>query len=70
MANSMPLDGLETLKALNSITMNPTTPCSGSVESYDPYLLPQKVSKYPHAFAIHCNMPKIPKGHFLAIEKL
>jgi hypothetical protein len=50
--------------------MNATTPCRGSLESYDPYLLPQKVSKYPHAFAIHCNMPKIPKGHFLAIEKL
>jgi hypothetical protein len=54
----MPLDGLETLKALNSITMNPTTPCSGSVESYDPYLLHQKVSKNPPAFAIHSDMPK------------
>ena len=52
-ANRIPLDGLKTLKANNA-----TTPCSGSLESYDPYLLLQKVSKYPHAFAIHCNMPK------------
>jgi hypothetical protein len=37
--------------------VNPKTTCSGSLESYNPYLFPQKVSKNPHTFAIH-NMPK------------
>jgi hypothetical protein len=48
--------------------VNPETTYNGSLESYSPYLLLQKVSKKPHTFAIHSNMPKNTKGHFLAIE--
>jgi hypothetical protein len=39
------------------------------LESYDPYLLPQKISKNLQAFAIHSNMPNT-KSHFLATEEL
>jgi hypothetical protein len=37
--------------------VNLKTTSFSSLESYSPYLLLQKVSKNPHAFAIHSNMP-------------
>jgi hypothetical protein len=41
--------------------VNPRIIYNGSLESYNPYQLIQKVSKNPHAFAIHSNMLKIEK---------
>jgi hypothetical protein len=38
------------------------------LESYNPYLFPQKVSKIPHAFAIHSNMPKTQKAIFWPLK--
>jgi hypothetical protein len=48
--------------------MNQKTKFNGSLESYDPYLLAQKVSKYPHAFAILNNMPKTRKAIFSPLK--
>jgi hypothetical protein len=67
-ADSMPSDGLKTLKPHNSYIVNPKTTRSGSLESYDPYLLPQKVSKNLHAFAIHSNIPKIQNAIFWPLK--
>jgi hypothetical protein len=42
----------------NSLTMNPNTAWNGSLESYHPYLTPQKVSKIPQTHCIHNTLPK------------
>lgn len=42
--------------------------CNGSLESYGPYPLFQKVSKNPHIFAIHRSMPKILKAIFWPLK--
>jgi hypothetical protein len=34
------------------------------LESYHPYLLPEKVSKYPKIYCIHSSLPKPTKTHF------
>jgi hypothetical protein len=70
MADNMPIDEPKTLKAHNSQIVNPTTPWSYSLKSYNPYLLLQKVFKYPHAFAVHCNMPKSQKAIFWPLKAL
>jgi hypothetical protein len=44
--------------------MNPKTTCIGSLKSYNPYLLPQKVSKNPHAFAFITTCPKQERPFF------
>jgi hypothetical protein len=44
--------------------MSPKVTYSVSLESYHLYLQPQKVSKTPHTFAIHTNMPKTQKAIF------
>jgi hypothetical protein len=54
--------------AFRGQTMNQKTKFNGSLESYDPYLLAQKVSKYPHAFAILNNMPKTRKAIFSPLK--
>jgi hypothetical protein len=47
MADSMPQLGLKSLKPHNFWTISPNDTCSISLESYNPYLQPQKVSKNP-----------------------
>jgi hypothetical protein len=37
---------------------------NGSLESYHPYLPPQKVSKFPKIECIHIRLPKNAKSHF------
>jgi hypothetical protein len=44
-ADSMPQLGLKSLKPHNFLTISPNVTCSISLESYHPYLPPQKVSK-------------------------
>jgi hypothetical protein len=44
--------------------MNPNTTWSGSLKSYHPYLVPQKVPKNSHTFLIYSNMPKKQKANF------
>jgi hypothetical protein len=63
-AESMPKLGLKSSKPHNSSTMNPNVTCNGSLESYHPYLLLKKVSKYPKSYYIHSSMPKPEKTHF------
>jgi hypothetical protein len=62
-ANCMLFDG-KTLTPHNSKIGNPKITCCNSLESYDPYLLPQKVPENSHEFAVHSNMPKIQKAIF------
>jgi hypothetical protein len=44
--------------------VNPNVTCNGSLESYHPYLPPQKVSKIPKIECIHSGLPKNAKSHF------
>jgi hypothetical protein len=44
--------------------MNQKTASSYSLESYHPYLLPQKNSKNPQIYYIHSNLTKKAKSHF------
>jgi hypothetical protein len=44
--------------------MSPNVAWNGSLESYHPYLPPQKVSKIPKIECIHSRLPKITKSHF------
>jgi hypothetical protein len=55
---SMPEARLKSLKPFNSSTVNPKATWSGSLISYHPYLLPQKVSKNPKTYCIHSSLPK------------
>jgi hypothetical protein len=34
------------------------------LESYHPYLQPQKVSKNPQTYCVHNTLPKVQKIHF------
>jgi hypothetical protein len=43
--------------------MSPNIMCSISLESYHPYLQPQKVSKNPKIYCIYKSLPKVPKFH-------
>jgi hypothetical protein len=51
-ADSMPQLGLKSLKPHNFWTISPNDTCSVSLESYNPYLQPQKVSKNPKIYCI------------------
>jgi aminoglycoside N3'-acetyltransferase len=42
--------------------MNPNATCSVSLESYNPYLQPQIVSKNPKIYCIHNSLPKVQKA--------
>jgi hypothetical protein len=44
--------------------MSPNVAWSGSLESYHPYLQPQKVSKIPKIECILSGLPKTAKSHF------
>jgi hypothetical protein len=55
---NMPEARLKSLKPSNSSTMNPKTTWSGSLESYHPYLTPQKVSKNPQTYYVHNTLSK------------
>jgi hypothetical protein len=44
--------------------MNPNTIWNVSLESYHPYLPPQKVSKNLQTHCIHSTLPKNAKSHF------
>jgi hypothetical protein len=44
--------------------MNPNATWSISLESYNPYLQPQKVSKNPQVYCVHNTLPKSAKSHF------
>jgi hypothetical protein len=37
------------------------------MESYHPYLTPQKVSKNPHTYCFHNTLPKSAKSHFICL---
>jgi hypothetical protein len=64
MVESMPKARLKSLKPSNSLTMNPNTTWSGSLESYHPYLAPQKVSKNPQTYCVHNTLLKSAKSRF------
>jgi hypothetical protein len=55
---------LKSSKPHNFLTVSPNVTCNGSLESYHPYLLPQKVSKNPKIYCIHSSLPKDAKTHF------
>jgi hypothetical protein len=57
-AESMPETRLKSLKCFNSWTVNPNATWSISLESYHPYLLPQKVSKNSKSYWIHSSLPQ------------
>jgi hypothetical protein len=61
--DSMPQLGLKSLKPHNFWTISPNDTCSISLESYNPYLQPQKVSKNPKIYCIHISLPRITKSH-------
>jgi hypothetical protein len=44
--------------------MSPNVAWNGSLESYHPYLPPQKVSKFPKIECIYSRLPKNAKSHF------
>jgi hypothetical protein len=44
--------------------VSPNVAWNGSLESYHPYLLPQKVSKIQKIEYIHSRLPKNAKSHF------
>jgi hypothetical protein len=44
--------------------MSPNVAWNGSLESYHPYLPPEKVSKIPKIECIHSSLPKTEMGHF------
>jgi hypothetical protein len=44
--------------------VSPNVAWSCSLESYHPYLQPQKVSKIPKIECIHSGLPKTAKSHF------
>jgi hypothetical protein len=62
-ANSMPQHGLKSLKPHNVWTISPNDTCSISLESYNPYLQPQKVSKNQKNYCIYISLPRITKSH-------
>jgi hypothetical protein len=63
-AESMPELGLKSSKLHDFSTVSPNVTCNGSLESYHPYLWPQKVSKNPKIYCIHSSLPKESKTHF------
>jgi hypothetical protein len=50
--------------------MSPNVTCSISLESYHPYLQPQKLSKNPKIYCIHSSLPKDAKSHFGSLGPL
>jgi hypothetical protein len=58
LAKNMPKARLKSKKPSNSSTVNPRATWSGSLESYHPYLLPQKVSNNPKIYCIHTSLSK------------
>jgi hypothetical protein len=44
--------------------VSPNVAWNGSLESYHPYLPPQKVSKIPKVECIHSRLPIKAKSHF------
>jgi hypothetical protein len=63
-AKSMLEAMLKSLKHSNSSIVNPNATWSISLESYHPYLQPQKVSKNPQTYCVHNTLPKSTKSHF------
>jgi hypothetical protein len=61
--DNMPQLGLKSLKPHNFWIISPNIMCSVSLESYHPYLQPQKVSKNPKIYCIHSSLPRITKSH-------
>jgi hypothetical protein len=58
-ADSMLQLGLKSEKPHNFWTMSPNFMCSVSLESYHPYLQPQKVSRILKIYCIHSSLPRI-----------
>jgi hypothetical protein len=50
--------------------MNPNTTWSGLLESYHPYLTPQKVSKNLLTYCVHSTLPKSAKSQFNCLRHL
>jgi hypothetical protein len=50
--------------------MNPNATWSASLESYHPYLQPQKVSKNPQTYCVYNTLPKSAKSHFGCLRSL
>jgi hypothetical protein len=69
-AKSMPKARPKSLKPFNSSIVNPNATWSISLESYHPYLQPQKVSKYPQTYCVHNILPKSAKSHFGCLRPL
>jgi hypothetical protein len=63
-AESMPELGQKSSKPHNFSTVSPNITCNGSLESYNPYLLPQKLSKNPQKNYNHSSLPKPAKSRF------
>jgi hypothetical protein len=61
---------VKSIKPFNSSTMNPNTTWSGSLESYYPYLTPQKVSKNPQTYCVHNTLPTSARSHFGCLSPL
>jgi hypothetical protein len=50
--------------------MSPNVTCTVTLESYNPYLHPQKVSKNPKIYCIHSSLPKNTKSRFGSLGPL
>jgi hypothetical protein len=64
MVERMPEARLKSLIPSNSSTVNPNDTWSVSLESYYPYLQPQKVSENPQTYCVHNTLLKSAKSHF------
>jgi hypothetical protein len=64
-AQSMPEVRLKSSKPSSLSTMNPIITWRGSLESYHPYLTPQKVSKNPQTYCVHNTLPNVQKPFLL-----
>jgi hypothetical protein len=61
---------LKSSNTYNSSTMNPNTTWSGLLESYHPYLTPQKVTKNPQTYCAHNTLSKSAKSYFGCLRLL
>jgi hypothetical protein len=67
---SMPKVWLKSLKPHNFSTMSANVTCSVSLEIYNPYLHPHKVSKNPKIYCIYNSLPKNAKSCFGSLGPL
>jgi hypothetical protein len=61
---------VEIFKPRHFWTMSPNITCSVSLESYNPYLHPEKVSKNPKIHRIHSSLSNNAKSHFGSLGSL